>query len=442
MGGEAADDRLIVFAKYPEPGRVKTRLIPALGGEAAAEIHLAMTRRTLQTARQLTMATSARAEVWVAGGEGRDLSAVFGGAFAYRSQCGNGLGERLEQAIREAFRDDAKRVVVIGTDCPEITADLLAQALRELASVDAVLGPALDGGYYLIGLRSHRPELFRGIDWGTDTVLRQTLEAAAKSGLKVRKLRPLADVDRPEDLLAWRRIAGPDADALKTRPGVLSVIVPTLNEEATLAETLQTLSPEPGLETIVADGGSRDATLEIARSLGSRVVQTGRGRGRQMNAGAAVATGETLLFLHADTQLPPGFRSEIDSVLQRGCVAGAFRLRIRSDRGLLRIIERGANARSRLLQMPYGDQAIFLPARLFYQLGGYADLPLMEDFELCRRLRRVGRIGLAASAATTSPRRWNAIGIARTTAINQLCVLGYMLRVRPSRLARLYRRGS
>lgn len=441
----AADrrDRLIVFARSPEPGRVKTRLIPALGPAGTAQLHWEMILRTLSTAKRFRSSSGAKIEVRLADGEGHgDLQCV-GRGFVFERQSGDDLGERLDNAVREAFRDGAHRVLVIGTDCPELDPALLEQARDLLRNADLVLGPALDGGYYLIGMREYRRELFKGIAWGTEAVLRQTEEAARQAGLTTHLLRPLADIDHPEDLLAWRRLVGhlPSLGP-HDRPGVISIVVPVVNEASRIDRTLRSLVDAEDVEVIIVDGGSEDGTVDIASTFNVRVISTRRGRGRQMNAGAAVATGEVLLFLHADTRLPGRFQQTVHSTLDSGCSAGAFRLSIDGERRGLRWIEWGANLRSRLLQLPYGDQGLFLRAKQFYRMGGFADLPLMEDFEFCRRLRRTGRIAIAPCAVSTSARRWLALGLLRTTLVNQFCIAGYMLGIPLRRLSRLYSHDS
>jgi len=222
-------------------------------------------------------------------------------------------------------------------------------------------------------------------------------------------------------------------------PGRISVIIPTLNEASQLTATEPIPASRFNVEVIVVDGGSQDATADMARSKGWNVFQSQPGRARQMNAGAAVASGEILLFLHADTRLPPGFDTAARLILSRpGVVAGAFQLRIDTVRRGLRIIEKLANWRASRLGMPYGDQAIFLKADQFRAIGGFPDIPIMEDFELMRRLRRRGRVEIAPEAAVTSARRWEEIGLWRATWINQFCILAYCLAVPPRRIARWY----
>ncbi len=222
--------------------------------------------------------------------------------------------------------------------------------------------------------------------------------------------------------------------------GCISVVIPTLNEEEGLGAVLERLAEEPGLELIVADGGSVDRTVEVARGLGARVIVSTGGRARQLNEGARRSAGEVFLFLHADTRLPDGFGTSVREVLARpGTAAGAFRLEIGGSGWGLRVIEAAANWRSRYLQTPYGDQAIFLTREVFLEAGGFPNLPIMEDFALVRKLRRQGKIRLAAQSAVTSARRWERLGVVRTTLVNWAMVGGYLAGVDPVRLARWYR---
>jgi len=224
------------------------------------------------------------------------------------------------------------------------------------------------------------------------------------------------------------------------KTSTISVIIPTCNEAVNLLTILTALTGEDLVEVVVADGGSVDGTGELAKATGVRVVGTLPGRARQQNAGAAVATGEFLLFLHADTTLPAGFAVAVRDALARpGVVAGAFRLRIAGEGRGLRLVEWLANWRSQWLQMPYGDQALFMRRKSFIAVGGFPDLEIMEDFELVRRLRKVGKVELLERTVATSARRWQRLGVVRTTLINQLVIVGYFLGVAPARLADWYR---
>jgi rSAM/selenodomain-associated transferase 2 len=217
---------------------------------------------------------------------------------------------------------------------------------------------------------------------------------------------------------------------LSTTTTNISVIIPTLNEAANLTKCFPTDSQE--VEVIVADGESQDGTAEMAAAQGWKVCVSHPGRGRQMNAGAKIASGEIFLFLHADTRLPEDFAAHIRRILALpGVSAGAFLLRVNSSQRQMRIIERVANWRSRRLQLPFGDQAIFLRAEQFWSVGGFPDLPIMEEVELIRRLRRHGRIGTAPVPVVTSARRWQKRGLWKTTLLNQVCLAAYYLGVSP-----------
>ncbi len=427
------DERVIVLTRYGEPGKAKSRLIGVLGAEGAAELQCQMTAHTLAWAGRLGRRHDVSVEVRFEGGDRHLMQARYGTDLPFRPQGEGDLGQRMCRALGDAVRDGATRAVIVGSDCPGLTAELTRSALDRLADHEVVLGPAIDGGYYLIGVRGEVPELFSGIAWGTSEVLRQTLQAAARLGLSVAQLPPLADVDRPEDLVHWQP-AGHSVAAER-----ISVIIPTLDEAAHLGATLRRLRDSSDVETIVVDAGSTDQTKQIARAHGAIVLDAPRGRARQMNAAAADATGRILLFLHADTRLPHGFQQHIRRALARpGVIAGVFRLHIEGAGGSLRFIQRVANLRARYLHMPYGDQAIFLRREVFHSVGRFPELPILEDYELVRRLRRRGRIEVAEACAVTSARRWRALGPWRTWWINQMVVLGYRLGVSPKRLARWY----
>ncbi len=436
-----ARQRLILFTRYPEPGKTKTRLIPALGDGGAAELHHWMAVRTLAQARRFLAQKTVSAEVRFDGGTRTLMRKWLGPDLPCRLQGEGHLGSRMARAFEEAFAAGMQKVVIVGTDCPGLTARDIEEAFYEVQRKDVVLGPATDGGYYLIALGREIssdaiPQLFSGIAWGTGEVLSQTVKTAEGLGLAVALLEPLADVDRPEDLSLWEM-----EGAGIFPPGRISVIIPALNEAEGIEATLREAERGSNLEIIVADGQSQDGTEQIARSRGAIVLTTPTGRASQMNAGAALATGDILLFLHADTRLPLGFDVLIRQALaQPNTVGGAFELSIDAPFPGLRRIERLANWRSRRLHLPYGDQGIFMRADVFWGLGGFPDLAIMEDFEMARRLGRRGNIAIVPEPVVTSARRWLARGVGRTTLINQMVIAAYYLGVPPARIARWYRR--
>ena len=228
------------------------------------------------------------------------------------------------------------------------------------------------------------------------------------------------------------------ADGSPAAPRI-SVIVPTLNEQAGLAATLDAFSLNDGDELIVVDAGSTDGTPDVARRYTPQFYQGPRGRARQMNHGARHAGGDILLFLHADTLLPPGGLDAVRRALQQpGTVGGAFRLIITPATPALRLVAWGTNLRSRFGGLPYGDQALFVSRRVFEELGGYDDVPFMEDIRLVQALRRRGRLAILPQAVATSGRRWQRDGILFTTARNILLMTLYFCGVQPATLKRWY----
>lgn len=224
----------------------------------------------------------------------------------------------------------------------------------------------------------------------------------------------------------------------------LSIIIPTLNEAQILETTLRLLLHSPDTEIIIVDGGSEDQTLAIATGLGVKVVQSPQlGRAFQMNFGAKMAQGEILLFLHADSKVPQGYAQFIKTILSKPqTVAGAFSLKIEGSQLALRLIEKMVNWRSQFFSLPYGDQGLFIKTELFQEMGGFAELPIMEDFEMIKRLQKRGKIAIIPNPVITSARRWQKLGIWKTTLLNQLIILGYYARISPHTLAKWYGKRS
>lgn len=187
---------LIIFTRYPEPGKTKTRLIPALGEVGAAKLQRQMTEYTLS----LVTISHFSTEVRFAGGNVQLMRDWLGSELIYQEQGEGELGVRMARSLSSAFQSGATQIVIIGTDCPSLNAEILTTAFHQLQQHDLVLGPAIDGGYYLIGLQQFIPELFVNIDWGTAQVLAQTVKIAQKLNLSIFYLPELADIDRPEDL--------------------------------------------------------------------------------------------------------------------------------------------------------------------------------------------------------------------------------------------------
>lgn len=221
----------------------------------------------------------------------------------------------------------------------------------------------------------------------------------------------------------------------------ISVIIPTLNEAQTVRATLSRLQAFPLHEIVVVDGESHDETLEAVSAVtpAARMMSVPAGRARQMNAGAAVTTGEVLLFLHADTLLPSTAVDDIQNALaDPRVVGGRFDARLDRDKGLFWLICRMMSWRSRLSRIATGDQAIFVRREIFEAIGGFPDLPIMEDIAFSKRLKQAGRLAALRSCIVTSSRRWERQGTARTILLMWGLRLLFFIGVSPHRLRRLY----
>ncbi|MHC4488682.1 MAG: TIGR04283 family arsenosugar biosynthesis glycosyltransferase [Planctomycetota bacterium] len=226
-----------------------------------------------------------------------------------------------------------------------------------------------------------------------------------------------------------------------------SIIVPVLNEQGQINSFIDKIKGQDfdgTHEIIVVDGDPHGGTIKVVQDSDVICLNSARGRGRRMNIGAARASGDTLLFLHADTRLPQGALKKIVDVLENPkYVGGAFDLCIDSNRWILKYISARASWRSRLNRIPYGDQAIFMRKNYFEKIGGFRDIPLMEDVDLMRRIKKDGKeIHILRDKVVTSARRWENEGAVYTTLRNQVIVMLYYLGVSPHKLAKLYKFGS
>ncbi len=340
-----------------------------------------------------------------------------GDDLAYVDQGEGNLGDRMQRAFADAFAAGWRNVVLMGSDCPSNEWQNLRVAFKMLETDSLVIGPASDGGYYLIGLNHPVPRLFEQIEWGGDQVFQQTLRAA--ENVSVHRLPELHDVDLPEDI-----------------PPKISVVVPTRNEEAHLFQTLEKVRAGFNVEIIVVDGGSTDGT----RTIFPDMLACEGGRAAQQNFGVIHAKGALLLFLHADTELPDGWDWIIRKTLSdSSIVLGAFSFKIREPFRGRRWIEAATNYRSKVWKKPYGDQGLFMRAADFDQAGGFPLQPIMEDYALVQTFRKQGLVVTVPEEAITSGRRWLQHGVLKVTLINQLMILGYTLGISPERLAQCYR---
>lgn len=222
---------------------------------------------------------------------------------------------------------------------------------------------------------------------------------------------------------------------------VLSIVIPALDEAADIEATLQALQPlrARGVELVLADGGSRDGTPRLARPWVDAVVDAPRGRAAQMNAGAALARGTALLFLHADTRLPPLADVQLLQALADGACWGRFDVRIAGRPWMLYVVAAMMNLRSRLTGIATGDQGLFVTRAAFDRVGGFPVQPLMEDIEISRRLKRLGPPACLRTRVCTSGRRWEQRGVWRTIVLMWRLRWRYWRGESPTRLAEAYR---
>lgn len=230
------------------------------------------------------------------------------------------------------------------------------------------------------------------------------------------------------------------ASMANREPMNISVIVPVLNEEKSIAATLQALLALNPYQTIVVDGGSQDRTVEIARRFAVQVIQSERGRARQMNCGARQADGEVLLFLHADTRLPESAFTDIAGAFgdDASILSGRFDVVLDGAHWMLPLVGRMISHRSRLSKVGTGDQALFVRRSVFERMGGYPDIPLMEDIALCRTLKGLGQVACLRSRVVTSARRWEVDGLWRTILRMWTLKLLYLAGMSPARLKEFY----
>ena len=441
---------ICVFAKPPVPGSVKTRLVPLLGSRHAAELAKVFLQDTWASVSALPWARPVLAST----GEG--LQDLLHGPIEIWLQGGGDLGARLENIFHRALHNHAQ-VIAIGADSPGLPTKYLEQAREALERADAVIGPSEDGGFYLLGLRKCPTGLLSGIPWSAPTTCLETIAKLQTAGLTVHILDDWFDVDTAQDLeklnalITAKQVEAPKTEHfLEThawrwagaQPIKCSVIVPTLNERESLPETLRALAEHQWIhEVIVADGGSTDGTREwFASQNFARFVESPPGKGNQINRGAQTASGDLLLILHADCQLPTDAGERIASALRSQSVAGGcFEVRFNASRPRsLKMVAAGINFRCRLTKGATGDQGIFVRRNVFERIRGCPDWPLFEDVDLVRRIKNVGRFAVLDSYLLVSPRRHLARGVLRTVLLIYALRVAFWLGVSPFTLKKWF----
>jgi uncharacterized protein len=430
---------LILFMRYPEPGCVKSRLAAAVGPEEAARVYEKLIRRTLGVAAEFKR-KHPEVDLFVSftpPDKMLRLQEAYPGPWRFRCQKGMHLGERMEGAIREVLSQGYSDVLLVGTDLADLEPSDFTDAFQAMENGCGALGPAADGGFYLIGLRRPCPAVFRFESWGTGDIFARTERLLLNSGFALRRLKERRDVDYPEDL--------PFIQGKTWFSTSLSIIIPTLNSGDRLAPYLHSLQQQiwPDDEIILVKTQTTDqkkvpATPEqITPKILS--VYAPRGRGLQLSRGATTAKGGLLFFLHDDSTPPPNFACFVREICEQSDMSvGCFELAFSPSNLLLNGIARWANLRTRIFKLPYGDQGLFCRRDSYENAGGFAKPYLMEDVDFVRRCRRFGRLMVLPERIVTSSERYIRMGIVRASLHNHLTMLLYHLGVSDRRLYRFY----
>ncbi len=486
-----------IISRFPVAGKSKTRLIPSIGAENAASLQREMTEFTLNEAFN----THERVQIHFNGATKEDMQTWLISALAKRnfnkkinlsdqldltkdenikneknyldkiefiSQAEGDLGIKLQAALVKGYvslcnnsNKIKKKLLIIGADCPSIRKELLNEAFVKLDESSCVIGPSLDGGYYLIGFALEKDEIgilediqidvdflshlakenqeiakildvFKDIEWGSENVFAESVAKIKKNGISYQVLQKLSDVDYQEDI-----------------PKQISIIIPTLNEEENMKKLLCTLPSSFNTEIIVVDGNSSDNTRIIAKHFADKVILSEKGRSLQMRKGFEEAKGDFLFFLHADSLLPPSFDSAIRKTMENTSISlGYFDFAVYEEvkqsnkndkfpqiyksrkKSLLDLkvsfLIKGTNLRSKYMKRPYGDQGLFVRRKDFenWKLPLH---PIMEDVFLVKKALEYGKIESTKTEIATSLRRWEKHGFFKVFWINQSVVLATSL---------------
>lgn len=401
---------IIIFTRVPIPGQTKTRMMSALTGEQCAKLHGCF----LQDIRkQCEKAEAALFVAYTPEDTDGKLHSLLGEQKEYFEQVGPDLGERMYAAFEKVFSYGYEQCLLIGTDIPELKSQYLKQAFEQLEGNDVVFGRTNDGGYYLVGMKTPRKEVFNIPSYGHSDVWENTLEHLKKSNLSVGYTAPLDDMDTPEDLQKYYEHMLKDRELQDSETGQfvlenrkISIIIPIYNEETTIQELqtqLQTLKGK--CEIIFVDGGSTDRTVEMIDSEFVTICSE-RGRAKQMNDGAKASSGDILFFLHCDSELPKDVLEEIRQVMKTH-LTGCFGIAFHSKNFFMFICRVISNHRAKHRKIMFGDQGIFIDRNLFFEVGMYPELPIHEDYQFSLTLKEKNiKPGMCKHRIYTSDRRF------------------------------------
>ena len=433
---------IIFFTRAPIAGRTKTRMQPYLSPDECAALHKAMIKDIYEECSKI------QADIFVyytpLEGLGR-LYKLIGKESTYRLQKGADLGEKMYDAIAEVLDFGYESCILIGSDIAELRKEHLNTAFDKLEYADVVFGKTVDGGYYLVGMKRAVKEVFEVEKYGNSDVFANTLKRLSNLGLKVAYTKTLYDIDTKDDLalhrqrlrkyasrrskyykeLKKRNLGKFALDKLK-----ISIIIPVYNEEKTIVNLQSKLeSLYEKCEIIFVDGGSTDATLSLIDKK-YKLFSSEKGRANQMNKGALESSGDVLLFLHSDSTLPKNALRQIKKVM-KDYEAGCFGISFNTRSILMKICALMSNYRVGIGHIMFGDQGIFIDRTVFFNIGMFPSLPIMEDYQLSLTLKsKKIKTAMTKSHITTSDRRFTG---------NSIDKLKLMLKMH--RLRSMYRKG-
>lgn len=406
---------LIIFSRLPIKKHTKTRLMPYLSPAKCVHLHKAMLSDL-----SLEMKKLKDVDVFVyydvPKGFKEDISIlrdILGYHHIYKRQEGGDIGEKMYNAMREVKARGYEAVVLVGSDIPQLGQADIEHALDSLLYNDISMGLTMDGGYYLIGMKEIEKEIFGLKTYGNAGVAGRTLARIKELHKSVTVIGKKCDVDTKEDIFYFRNLLRKDKGLQKTNFGKfliksksISIIIPTYNEEKTIRKLQRDLYDLIGkCEIIFVDGGSSDRTTDLIDERFT-LLHSLKGRSRQMNCGARHASGDILFFLHSDSELPPKSLEQIRKT-NADYRAACFGIAFRSLSPLMFICRYISNHRVFDRRVMFGDQGIFMDRELFFAVGGFPDLPIMEDYELSLRLKKRGiRLGMTKDRIYTSTRRF------------------------------------
>lgn len=398
-----------MFTRVPVPGQTKTRMMPYFTPEQCANLH----RCFLQDISRQVRKVDADIIVSYTGGEPDQLENIFGKKAVYIEQVGEDLGNRMANAIASAYGMGYSKIVLFGTDVPELEAETLDAAFTMLDAADVVMGPTQDGGYYLIGMKEPHAEAFNVRKYGESNVFEETMRGISDAGLTVVSVDSYNDIDTPEDAQGYRERMRGNAGLRKSATGKflrdnakISIIIPTYNESSTVVQLIDQLQEcKEDAEIIFVDGGSQDDMLKIIGDA-FKVITCDKGRAIQMNTAALESNGDILFFLHCDSKLPTKVTEEIRLVMAANAY-GCFGVKYDSKNFFMWTNRVISNHRAWSRGLPFGDQGIFIDRKLFFEMGMFPEMPALEDYEFSRKLLRCGyKPGKTVSRVETSARRY------------------------------------